>query len=278
MAHSSPFTTSLSGMVVPVKAASVYAAHESSLFLSGQLIPQIAVPAGSITAQVPFLAAASAATTINAYNDSDDVSSQTLLATPKNITASIYAARTILRDLGAIDPAEIGRVLGNAVAKKFDKAVMAAFGTGSTNYATDTDDLTMDLLFDVAAAIRDTGDSTPLYAIVSPAQAATLLKDIAGTSFAGGQYQTEALMNGFVTKAAGITIFQSSYANATDFGEALAYGVVFSQDAMRIAMFKNVDVEVARRAEAVGNDIVASLHAGVGQVDADRIKVLTATA
>jgi len=277
MAHSSPFTTSLSGMVVPVKAASVYAAHESSLFLSGQLIPQIAVPAGSITAQVPFLAAASAATTINAYNDSDDVSSQTLLATPKNITASIYAARTILRDLGAIDPAEIGRVLGNAVAKKFDKAVMAAFGTGSTNYATDTDDLTMDLLFDVAAAIRDTGDSTPLYAIVSPAQAATLLKDIAGTSFAGGQYQTEALMNGFVTKAAGITIFQSSYANATDFGEALAYGVVFSQDAMRIAMFKNVDVEVARRAEAVGNDIVASLHAGVGQVDAGRIQVLKAT-
>jgi hypothetical protein len=278
MAHSSPFTTSLSGMVVPVKAASVYAAHESSLFLSGQLIPQIAVPAGSITAQVPFLAAASAATTINAYNDGEDITSQTLLATPKSITASIYAARTILRDLGAIDPAEIGRVLGNAVAKKFDKAVMAAFGTGSTNYATPTDDLTMDLLFDVAAAIRNTGDSTPLYAIVSPAQAATLLKDIAGTSFAGGQYQTEALMNGFVTKAAGITIFQSSYANATDFGEALAYGVVFSQDAMRVAMFKNVDVEVQRRAESVGNDIVASLHAGVGQVDADRIKVLTATA
>jgi len=278
MAHSSPFSTSLSGMVVPVKAATVYAAQESSLFLSGQLIPQIAVPAGSITAQVPFLAAASAATTISAYNDSDDVSSQTLLATPKNITASIYAARTILRDLGSIDPAEIGRVLGNAVAKKFDKAVMAAFATGSTNYATPTDTLSMNLLFDVAAAIRGTGDSTPLYAIVSPAQAANLLKNIGTSAFAGGQYQTEALMNGFVAKAAGITIFQSSYANATDFGEALAYGVVFSQDAMRVAMFKNVDVEVARRAEAVGNDIVASLHAGVGQVDADRIRVLTATA
>jgi hypothetical protein len=39
---------------------------------------------------------------------------------------------------------------------------------------------------------------------------------------------------------------------------------------MRVAMFKNVDLEVARRAEAVGNDIVASLHAGVGVVDAAR--------
>jgi hypothetical protein len=35
-------------------------------------------------------------------------------------------------------------------------------------------------------------------------------------------------------------------------------------------MFKNVDLEVQRRAAAVGNDIVASLHAGVGLVDAAR--------
>jgi hypothetical protein len=39
---------------------------------------------------------------------------------------------------------------------------------------------------------------------------------------------------------------------------------------MRIAMFKNVDLEIARRAEAVGNDIVANLHAGVGVIDANR--------
>jgi hypothetical protein len=39
---------------------------------------------------------------------------------------------------------------------------------------------------------------------------------------------------------------------------------------MRIAMQKNVDLEIERRAAAVGFDIVSSLHAGVGVVDATR--------
>ena len=47
-------------------------------------------------------------------------------------------------------------------------------------------------------------------------------------------------------------------------------GFIFGKDALRIAMFKGVDLEVQRRAAAVGNDIVASLHAGVGVVDATR--------
>jgi hypothetical protein len=35
-------------------------------------------------------------------------------------------------------------------------------------------------------------------------------------------------------------------------------------------MQKNADIEVQRRAAAVGNDVVASIHAGVGVVDANR--------
>ena len=50
---------------------------------------------------------------------------------------------------------------------------------------------------------------------------------------------------------------------------------MFGTDAMRIALQRNVDVEVARRAEAVGNDIVASLHAGVGLTDAARARKIT---
>ena len=34
-------STSAAGLVVPVKAATVYAAHENSLFLSGQIIPSV---------------------------------------------------------------------------------------------------------------------------------------------------------------------------------------------------------------------------------------------
>jgi hypothetical protein len=49
---------------------------------------------------------------------------------------------------------------------------------------------------------------------------------------------------------------------------------IFGQDAMRIGMQKNVDLEIARRAEAVGFDVVASLHAAVGMIDAGRGRYL----
>ena len=47
-------------LMVPVKAATVYAAHESSLFLGGQLIPVVNAPNGIL--QVPELAAVTATT------------------------------------------------------------------------------------------------------------------------------------------------------------------------------------------------------------------------
>jgi len=56
----------------------------------------------------------------------------------------------------------------------------------------------------------------------------------------------------------------------TNTGVTGAKMAVFSADAMRIAMQKNVDLEIGRRPEAVGNDVVASLHAGVGLIDAGR--------
>lgn len=283
MANSSPFASSLDGLVVNTKAAAVYAAHESSLFLSGGLIPQIAVPAGSITAQVPFLnALGSDAEVIDAYNDADDLTSRTVVATPKNITANIYAARTILRDLGAIDPAEVGRVLGNAVAKKFDIDVMKALAGGSGLTASaDTGTLDLDDIFNAVETIRSAGEFGSLIGILSPAAATELLKSMATTSnaayLAGGDFQTEALRNGYVGTIAGVRMFMSSYATATATSVAGLKGVIMGADAARIAMFKNVDLEVQRRASAVGNDLVASLHAGVGVVDAARgVKLIDA--
>lgn len=264
MANSSPFSSSLDGMVVNTKAAAVYAAHENSLFLSGGLIPQIAVPAGSITAQVPFLEAlGSDAEIIDAYNDADDLTSRTVVATPKNITAKVYAARTILRDLGALDPAEVGRVLGIAVAKKFDQDVFTAMNS-LTASTTDSDPVTVNSIFDAVAQIRGAGEMGQLVGILSPAQAAALMKTIGTAPYAGGDFQTEALRNGFVVNIAGVRLFQSAFITGDN------KGFIFGSDALRIAMFKNLDLEVQRRASAVGNDLVANLHAGVGLVDAAR--------
>ena len=258
-AYASGFNTD--ALFVAAKAATVYAAHEQSLFLGGGMIPVVNAPNGLL--QVPELAAVAATTLTSEAAPGVDLDALLPADTKNTIQCDIYAARSVLRDLGAIDPAEIGRVLGNAVSKAFDTAVMAELDnlTASTS---DSDPMTVDALFDAAAQIRGNGETGALMGIVSAAEAANLMKDIGSTSYAGGDFQSEAMRNGFLGTVAGIRMFQSSYITGTN------KGFVFAGDAARIAMQKNVDIEVGRRPEAVGSDVVASLHAGVSVIDAGR--------
>ena len=62
---------SLEGLVTPTKASTIYTAQENSLFLSGQLVPIVNVPAGSQSAQVPLLSSVTA-TTISEFALSSD--------------------------------------------------------------------------------------------------------------------------------------------------------------------------------------------------------------
>ena len=254
----------LESLMVNTKAATVYTAHENSLFLTGALIPQVNLPAGSITAQIPVMGSVTAEKITSADPDAlDDFTALTMTDTKVTIEANIYAARQVLRDLGGIDPAETGRVLGNSIQAAFDADVIAAMN-GFTASTSDGDPVTVDALFDAVAQIRGTGETGGLVGIVSPAEAANLMKDVGSAAYAGGDFQTEGLRNGFIGTMAGVRMFQSSYISGAN------KGFVFGADAMRIAMFKNVDLEVQRRAAAVGNDIIANLHAGVGVVDATR--------
>jgi len=254
-------------LVVPVKAATVYAAHESSLFLGGQIIPVVNAPNGVL--QVPELAAVSATTLSAEASPGVDIDTVLPADTKNTITCDLYAARSVLRDLGAVDPQEIGRVLGNAVSNAFDTDVAGVMGS-LTGQEIASGDLDMDEIFSAVATIRGNGETGPLFGIVSTDAYAALMSNIGSTSFAGGDFQTEALRNGFMGTIAGIRCFVSSYLNDTNTGVTGTKMAVFGADAMRIAMQKNVDIEVARRAEAVGNDIVASLHAKTALIDANR--------
>tara|TARA_R110000772_G_scaffold49588_1_gene114164 strand:- start:986 stop:1801 length:816 start_codon:yes stop_codon:yes gene_type:complete len=259
-AYASGFNTD--ALFVAAKAATVYAAHEQSLFLGGGMIPIVNAPNGLL--QVPELAAVTAVALTAEADPGVDLES-VLSADTKNIVqCDIYAARSVLRDLGNIDPSEIGRVLGNSVSKAFDTAVVAAM-EGLTASVADSDEITMDRLFDAVAQIRGAGETGQLMGVISTANAARLMKEIGTNAFGGGDFQTEAMRNGFIGQIAGVRLFQSSYV-----GAGAGKGFIFAGDAMRIAMQKNVDVEVGRRPEAVGQDIVASLHAGVGVIDAAR--------
>ena len=254
---------SLEGLVVPTKAATIYTAQEQSLFLGGNLIPMVNVPAGSQSAQVPVLSEVSASTISS--ETAGDLSAEVIGDTTATIPVNLYAARSVVRDLGGIDPNELGRVLGNSVAKAFDTAVLAAMAANLTESTTDAVPMTADSIFDSVAQIRGNGEMGQLYGILSTSEASNLMKALySDGNFAGGDFQTEALRNGYVGTFAGVQMFQSALVPAAH------SGFIFGVDSCRIAMQKNADIEVQRRAAAVGNDVVASIHAGVGVVDANR--------
>jgi hypothetical protein len=264
MAYNSPYN--LEALVVNTKAAAIYAANENSLFLGGSLIPFVNIPAGSMTAQVPLLSGGGV-DEISTEGVTDDLTVNAVTDTSVTISAKLYGSRAVLRLLGGIDPVDLSTQLGKKVANAFDNdcvdAIEAATGTNAA-IATGGS-LSVANLFTAAKNIRAQGEMGQLFGVIGTDLAESLMTEIAGSNFAGGDYQNEAMRNGFVGRAAGINIFQSSYC-------AAGSGGIFSADAFRIAMFRNMDVTVSDRPEAVGQDIVASLHANVGLVDAARVQ------
>mgnify|MGYP001159765363 FL=1 len=252
-------------LVLPVKSATIYAAQEQSLFLGGALIPVVNAPNG--VAHFPELGTVDADKISSATNA--DIETELPTSTKNATTCNLYAARSVVRDLGAIDPTEIGRVLGQAVAKKFDLDVMTALG-GLTGQEIASGDLDLDEIFSAVGTIRAAGEMGQLFGIVGADSYAALMSNVGSTAYAGGDFQTEGLRNGFMANIAGIQCFVSAHHNATNVGVTGAKMSIFGQDAFRIAMQKNVDLEVQRRAAAVGVDVVSSLHAAVATIDASR--------
>ena len=260
----------LDAMVVPVKAATVYAAHENSLYLPGTIVPKIEVPAGSNSAQVPLMGSVTATTITSEAAPGTDFETVLPSDTKKTINLSLHAARTVLRDLGGIDTADMGRIMGNAIATAVDKEITSKF-VGMTEQEITAGNLDTDEIFSAVATIRGNGEGGQLFGIVSTDAYANLMSSIGSNSFAGGEFQNTAMRNGFFGNIAGVQCFVSSYLNNTVLGSAVNPKMaIFSGDAMRMAAQGGVSVEVARRPEAVGFDVVASMAQGAILVDASR--------
>ena len=267
----------LDAMVVPVKAATVYAAQENSLYLPGTIVPKIEVPAGSASAQVPLMGSVTAKTITSEGTGADPQDFDSLLPTDitNTINLSLHAARTVLRDLGGIDTADMSRIMGNAIAEAVDKEVTSKMVGMTEQEMTETGSekgkLTLPHIFSAVATIRGNGENGQLFGIVSTDAYADLMGNVGSTSFAGGEFQNTAMRNGFFGSIAGVQCFVSSYLNNTVLGSAVNPKMaVFSGDAMRMAAQGGVNVEVARRPEAVGFDIVASMAQGAKLIDASR--------
>ena len=218
-------------------------------------------------AEVPVYPAISAA----AVNEATDLSNTAVNPTSATITASEIGVMTTLTDLGANSAsrnvgADIGKLFGEAIAKKVDTDLVGLFSSFTTNTggAAGTE-LTADLLFKAQAQLRTLSVPAPYYGVFHPKALFNLKKTLtqagySGTATAISEIGNEALRNGYIGRIAGIDVFEN--ANLSIDGSDDSVGGVFHPASIGLAMKEDFKVETQRDASLRATEIVASIVYG----------------
>ena len=218
-------------------------------------------------AEVPVYPAISAA----AVNEATDLSNTAVNPTSATITASEIGVMTTLTDLGASSAsrnvgADIGKLFGEAIAKKVDTDLVGLFSSFTTNTAGAAGtELTADLLFKAQAQLRTLSVPAPYYAVFHPKALFNLKKTLtqagySGTATAISEIGNEALRNGYIGRIAGIDVFEN--ANLSIDGSDDSVGGVFHPQSIGLAMKEDFKVETQRDASLRATEIVASIVYG----------------
>ena len=271
MANESTSST-LSELYTEIVAEALFVASERSIMRP--LVRNYAVTGGGKSVEVPIYSAVSAA----AVSEAADLSNTAIDPTSKTITCSEHGIMTTLTDLGRNSAprnvaADIGRLFGEAIAKKIDKDLTALFGGFSTTVGSASTVMSASLIFQAVAKLR--ANSVPgdnLNAVIHP-QVAFDLKSGLTNTFANPNpgVGNEILRSSLVGQIAGVNIFETSNmadSSGNDPGTTGDYkGAVFHPDALGLAMMQDLKIETQRDASLRADEIVATAVYGVGELN-----------
>ena len=267
-------TTSLASLISPIVQEALFTARERSIMRG--LVRDYAVGnnKGKI-AQVPVYPVVSAEDLTEGTDMAGTSADQTITTTTKNITLKEVGIMTNLTDF-IRDTSEqnvvshLGRLFGEAIAKKIDTDLIALFAGFSFDAGASNTEMTPQDLFEAAAKLRSNNAPGPYYGVFHPNAIFNVKKVLAtqGNTAFGGNGQSElaneALRTGFVGSIAGIQIFESS--NFTVDGDDDSVGGVFSQEALGLAMQNDLSMEMQRNASLRSEEVVATARYGVAEL------------
>jgi N4-gp56 family major capsid protein len=261
-------TTTLNDLLPAITAEAMFVASERSIMRG--LVKNYSIPAGQgKTITVPRYPVQTAAS----LTEGNEVSDTNVSTDGVTLTVGTVAIRTLVTDLIRASAAsnvvaDLGRLFGEAIAKKMDQDLMALFSGFSTGVGGASTAMSAALVANAVARLRANAvPSDALACVVHPYVAYDLKANLTNT-FANpnaGIIQNEAMAVGYVGTLFGVPVFESS--NIADTGTAGDYvGAVFHRDALGLAMIGDINIETQRRASYVGDDIVASAHYAVGEL------------
>ena len=259
-------TTSLNDLLPSIVAEAMFVANERSIMRG--LVKNYNIPSASgKTITVPIYPAQTAA----ALTEGDEISNTEVATSGVTLTVATNAIRTIVTDLSRTASAsnvvaDIGRLFGEAIAKKIDKDLIGLFTNFATTVGSNSTTFTPALLARAIANLRNNAvPSENLACVIHPYVAYDLKASLTNTyaNPASGVIQNDAMRTGYVGTLFGVPVFESS--NITDTtGDSI--GAVFHRDALGLAMIGDITIETQRRASYLGDDIIASCHYAVGEI------------
>ena len=266
MANESTSST-LSELYTEIVAEAQFVAQEQSIMRN--LVRNYAITGGGKAVEVPIYAAVSAA----AVSEATDLSNTAIDPSSVTITASEVGVMTTLTDLARNSAprnvaADIGRLFGEAVAKKQDQDLIGLFDSFSVTLGDGTGAISAASVFNVASTLRANALNLNDCAVVLHPKIAYDLKANLTNTFANpnaGDLQNEAMRSGFVGSLAGLRIFETS--NMSNTGTAGDYkGAAMHRDALALAEMQGLKIETQRDASLRADEIVATAVYGVGEI------------
>jgi N4-gp56 family major capsid protein len=257
-------TTTLNDLISPIVQEAMFVASETSIMPG--LVKQFTVPANAgKVLQVPLY---STQTIAADTAEATDLSNTQISTDKADITLVEAGIMTTLTDMARNHSvsnvvADLGKLFGEAIAKRHDRALTGLFSSFSSSIGADQDEIEVKDLFEAYATLKANAVPGPYFGVFNPKAIYNVKKTLTNTFVNPNPANVvnQAMTEGFIGRIAGIDIFESS--NVVEDSATGVTNAVFSRDALGLAVAQNINIETQRDASLRAEEVVASTRYGV---------------
>lgn len=257
-------TTSLNDLISPIVQEAMFVASETSIMPG--LVKTFTVPANAgKVLQVPLY---STQTIASDAGENSDLANTEVSTGVANITLTEAGIMTTLTDMARNHSvsnvvADLGKLFGEAIAKRHDRALTGLFSSFTTSIGAQPDEIEVKDLFEAYATLKANAVPGPYFGVFNPKAIYNVKKTLTNTFVNPNPANVvnQAMTEGYIGRIAGIDIFESS--NVVEDSATSVTNAVFSRDALGLAVAQNINIETQRDASLRAEEVVASTRYGV---------------
>lgn len=267
-------TTTLNDLIANVVQEALFVASERSIMRG--LVRNYNVPKNTgLTLQVPIYPAQTAEDLTEGTDMDGTAADDAVSTSTKSITLAEVGIMTTVSDLAINHSvsnviADLGKLFGEAVAKKIDRKLTALFSGFSTygfGSAVDTQaTLTAAGIFKAAATLKAAAVPGPYFGVFHPQSIYNLKASLTNTFVNpnASSVVNQAMSENFVGRIGGVDIFESS--NVVEDSATSVVNAVFSKNALGLAIGQDIKISTQRDESKRASEVICTAVLGVSEL------------